>query len=94
MEEISGSYFIRTTTGTQTRPGTFNKSRLVVTFLTNFRVTQILCNFRSILKEKVGKEIPESLSDVENNTSGSLNREAIADLPLLGTLLAVYQKSS
>ena len=94
MEEISGSYFIRTTTGTQTRPGTFNKSRLVVAFLTNFRVTQILCNFRSILKEKVGKEIPESLSDVENNTSGSLNREAIADLPLLGTLLAVYQKSS
>ena len=34
-----------------------------------------------------------ALSDVEENTSGSLNREGIADLPLLRTLLAICQKS-
>ena len=54
------------------------------------------------------KDIPESsrlkflekfsgnnfaLSDAEDNTSGSLNRGGIADLPLLRTLLAICQKS-
>ena len=54
------------------------------------------------------KEIPESawleflerfsannfaLSDAEDNTSGSLNRGGIADLPLLRTLIAIRQKS-
>ena len=51
---------------------------------------------------KADKEIPESsrflekfpannfaLSDVEDNTSGPLNRGGIADLPLLRTLLAI-----
>ena len=61
-----------------------------------------------ILEGKTGKEIPESsrlefieeasannlaLSDAEDNTSGSLNRGGIADLPLLRTLLAICQKS-
>ena len=70
---------------------------------------EILCNFRLVLEGKAGKEIPESssrleflekfpannyaLSDAEYNTSGSLNREGIADLPLLRTLLAIRQKS-
>ena len=34
-----------------------------------------------------------ALSDAEDNTSGSLNRGHIADLPFLRTLLAICQKS-
>ena len=64
--------------------------------------------FQLILEGNTGKEIPESsrleflekfsannfaLSDVEDNTSGPLNRGGIADLPLLRTLLAIRQKS-
>ena len=79
-----------------------------MTFLTILGVTEILCSFRLVLEGKTGKEIPElsrleflgkfsanniALSDPENNTSGSLNRGSIADLPLLGALLAVRQKS-
>ena len=66
-----------------------------------------ICSFRLVLEGKTGKEIPESrleflenflakdfaLSDAEDNTSGSLNRGGIADLPLLRTLLAIHQKS-
>ena len=33
------------------------------------------------------------LSDVEDNTLGSLNREGIADLPQLSTLLCICRKS-
>ena len=66
------------------------------------------CSFRLVLQGKTGKKIAESsrldflenfltnnfaLSDAENNTSGPLNREGIADLPLLRTLLAISQKS-
>ena len=55
----------------------------------------------------MGKEIPEpskleflekflvsnfALSDVEDNTSGLLNRGGIADLPFLRTLLEICQK--
>ena len=70
---------------------------------------EMLCNFRLVLERKTGKEIPESysrleflekfsannyaLSDAEGNTSGPLNRESIADLSLLRTLLAIHQKS-
>ena len=61
-----------------------------------------------ILEGKTGKELTESsrlefkekflannfaLSDADDNTSGLLNRESIADLPLLRTLLAICQKS-
>ena len=64
--------------------------------------------FQIVLEGKTGKEIPESsrlefiekfsannfaLSDAEDNTSGQLNREGIADLPLLRTKLAIRQKS-
>ena len=67
-------------------------------------VAEILCSFRLVLEGKTGKEIPESsrleflekfsannfaLSDAKDNTSGPLNREGIADLPLLRTLLAI-----
>ena len=76
-------------------------------FLTNLRVIEILCSFRLVLEGKAGKEIPESsrleflekflandffLSDAEDIFSRPLNREGIADLPLLRTLLAIHQK--
>ena len=79
----------------------------VITFLTFFGVTEILCSLRLVLERKTGKETPKSskcellekllarsfaLSDAEDNTSGQLNR-GIADLPLLRTLLAIRQKS-
>ena len=69
---------------------------------------EILCSFRLVQAGKTGKEIPESsrldflekflasnfaLSDAEDNTSGLLNREGIADLPFLRTELAIRQKS-
>ena len=72
------------------------------------RVTEILCSFKSVLEGKTGKEIPVSsrleflekfsaknfaLSDAEDNTSRSVNRGGIADLPLLKTILAIHWKS-
>ena len=79
-----------------------------MTFLTILEVTEILCSFKLVLEGKTGKEIPESsrlefiekfsansfaLSDADDNTSGPLNREGMADLLLLRTLLAICQKS-
>ena len=79
-----------------------------MTFLTILGVTEILCSFRLVLKGKTGKEIPEpsrlefleklstnnfALSEAEDKTFVSLNREGIADLSLLRTLLAIHQKS-
>ena len=89
MYESSGSHCFRTTTGIPTRPDAFDKSMFVMTFLTILRVMEILCGFRSILKEKTGKEISESLklellekflannfalSDAEDNTSKLFHR--------------------
>ena len=108
MLESLGSQFFRTTTGTQSEPDVFDESRFVMTFLNILVVLEILCSFRLVLEGKTGKEIPESsrleflekflannfaLSDAEGNTSGPLNSEGIADLPLLRTLLAIHQKS-
>ena len=68
----------------------------------------MLCSFRIVLEGKTGKEIRESsrlefiekflannfaLSDAEDKTSGLLNRGGIAELPLVRTLLAIFQKS-
>ena len=79
-----------------------------MTFLTILRVTEVLCSFRLVLERKADNAISESsrweflekflannfaLSDTEDNTSGSLNRGDIADLPLLSTLLAFLQTS-
>ena len=75
-----------------------------MTFLAILGVTEIFCSFRLVLEGKTGKEIPESakleflekvlannfaLSDAEDNTSQPLNRESMADLTLLRTLLAI-----
>ena len=77
-------------------------------FLNILGVTKGLWSFRLVLEEETSKEIPESsrlefleefsennfaLSDAEYDTSWSLNRRGIADLPLLITLLAIHQKS-
>ena len=74
-----------------------------MTFLTILGVMKILCSFRLVLEGKADTEIPESsklellekflannfaLLDAEDNTSRSLNRGVITDLPLLRTLLA------
>ena len=108
MRESSGSQFFRRNTGIQSGPDTFEKSKLVMTFLTNSGVTEVLCSFRLALEGKTGTEIPESsrlefsekflvnnfaLSDAEDNTSKPLNRGGIVDLPLWRTLLATCQKS-
>ena len=108
MSESSGSQFFRTTTGIQSGPDAFEKSRFIMTFLTILGDTEILCSFKLVLEGKTDKEIPESsrlefletfpannfaLSDAEDNTSRPLNRGGIADLPLLITLLAISQKS-
>ena len=73
----------------------------VMNFLTVLGVTEILFSLRLVAEGKTGKKIPESsrlqfqkkflaetfpLSDAEDNTSRSLNRGGIADLPLLRTL--------
>ena len=94
MYERSGSQFFRTTTGIQSGPDDFDKSRFIMTFLTILGVTEILCSFRLVLEGKTGKEIPESLRleffekfsvnnfalpDAEDNISCLLNRGGIAD---------------
>ena len=60
MKESSGSQFFRTTTGIQSGPDAFDKSRFIMTFLTIFGVTEILCSFKLVLAGKTGKKIPES----------------------------------
>ena len=60
MYEGSGSQFFRNTIGIQSGPGTFDESRVIITFLTILGVTEISCNLRLVLEEKTGKEIPES----------------------------------
>ena len=92
----------------QSGPDAFDKPKFIMTFLTTFRVTEILCSFKLVLEAKIGKQILESsrleflekfsadnyaLSNAEDNTSGPLNRRDIADLPLLRTLLVIRQKS-
>ena len=87
MCESSGSEFYRKTNGIQSIPDATNESMLVMTLLTIFGVTEILCSFRLVLeKKKTGKGIPESsrleflemlfannfaLSDTEGNASRS-----------------------
>ena len=78
-----------------------------MTFLSILKVIEVLCSFKLILEGKTGKEIPKSsrleffekfvannfaLSEVEDNTSGPLNRRDIADLSLLTILLVICQK--
>ena len=106
--ESSGSQFLRTTTGIQSGPVAFGELRFVITSLTILRVIEILCSIRLVLQGKTCKEIQEpsrlhflerflannfALSVTEDSSYGPLNRGGIAGLPLLGTLLAIHQKS-
>ena len=63
MYESSGSQLFRTTTGIQSGPDAFDQSGFVMTSLTIFEVTEILCSFRLALEGKTGKEIPELLEN-------------------------------
>ena len=58
--ESSGSQFFKTTPGIQSGPDAFDKSRLVMTFLTNMGVREIRCSFRLVIEGKIGKDIPAS----------------------------------
>ena len=108
MYKSSSSQFFRTITGTQSGQYAFDESRFFTTYLTILGVMETLCSFRLVLEGKKGKEIPESsslefwekflannftLSDAEDNTSRSLNRGGIANLPLPRTLLAILKMS-
>ena len=104
INENAGWQFFRTTTGIQQGLDVFDKSRLVITFSTNFGVAEILRSFKLVLDGNADKEILESsrllflekilandfvLSNAEYNKSVSLNKWIIADLPLLRILLAI-----
>ena len=94
--------FFRTTTGIQPGLDAFNKLSFVKTFVTILGVTKILCSFRLVLERKTDKEIPESsrleflekcsAKQSDAKTSRPLNRGGTADLVLLRTLLAIWQK--
>ena len=60
MYESLYSQFLRTTTVIQSGPDAFDKSRLVMTFLTNLVVIEILHSFRLVLEGETGKEISAS----------------------------------
>ena len=63
MLESSGSQLFTTagiTTGIQSGSDAFEKSIFIMTFLTIFGVTEILCGFKFVLEGKTCKEIPES----------------------------------
>ena len=104
----SDSQFFRPTTEIQLGPKNFDKSRLIITFLTNLGVTDKLCSFRLVLEGKIGQEVPHpsrleflekflannfTLSDAEDNHSEVFKRGCITDLSLLKTLLVILQKS-
>ena len=57
MHETPGSQFFRITTGIQSGPHSLDKSRLVMTFLTNCGDAEVLYIFRLVLEGKAGKEI-------------------------------------
>ena len=107
MYESSGSQFFRTTAEMQSKADIFDKSGLVIIFLMNLGVIEILCSYRLVLEGKASKDIFKSsrleflvkflvnifLLDAEVNTSWVLSGGVIADLFLLRTLLAILQKS-
>ena len=79
MYESSGSHFFRSTTGIRSRPSTLDKSRLIVTFLTNLGYTWILCSFKLVLEGKPYKEIPEWVIKIEVLRKAFLNSFALVE---------------
>ena len=105
IDEFSYEFF-RTTTGIQSRPDAFDKSRFAITFPTILGVTETSCSPRLAPGGKTGNDILShqflekfsannfALTDAEENTFRPLIRGSIiADLPLLRTLLAICQNS-
>ena len=107
MHESLGSQLLRTTIRILSIPDNFDALRLVMPILSSLRASEVLFRCRLVLEGKAGKEILDAskleffgkfstsnfaLPDVEDNTSGSLNKGVIADLPLLRTLVAIHQK--
>ena len=101
MYESSNSHLFRTTTGIQTGPDTFDKSRLIMTFLINLGITRILTTIRLVQEGKAGwleflekiLAISFALSDTEDNTWDPLNGSGVADLLLLRKLFAIHKNS-
>ena len=60
MYECLGSLFFRTTTVIESRSDAFDKSKLVMTFLTNLGTAKILHCFRLVLEGKTGREMSKS----------------------------------
>ena len=57
VQDHTSSLITRITTGIQSEPDAFGKSRLVMTFVINLVIAEILCIFKSVLEGKAGKEI-------------------------------------
>ena len=108
MYQSSSSQFFRTTAEMQSKADIFGKSGLVIIFLMNLGVVEILCSYRLVLEWKASKEIFKSsrleflgkflvnifLLDAEVNTSWVLSRGVIADLFLLRTLLFIFAENT
>ena len=88
-------------THTSSGPDTFDKSRLIMTFLINLGITRILSTIRLVQEGKAGwleflekiLAISFALSDTEDNTWGPLNGSGVADLLLLRKLFAIHKHS-
>ena len=95
----SGSQFLRETIEIQSGPDTFDESRFLMTPLTILGVIEILCSLRLVLEGKTGNEIRvieiRVLRKVFSKTFCFIrcrrHRGGITDLPLLRTLLAIFQ---
>ena len=57
VQDHTSSLITRITTGIQSEPDAFGKSRLVMTFVINLVIAEILCIFKSVLEGKAGKKI-------------------------------------
>ena len=93
MYKSSCPQFLRTTTEIQLGPDVFDKFKVQYNLFNHLEVTEILCSFRLVLEDKLGKGIAKSSrseflekylakkfasSDAEDNTSGPLKRGGIA----------------
>ena len=78
MKVQYSSQFFRDTTDIQSGADTFDDSRFIMTFLTIFRVTEMLCSFILVLAGNTGKEIPD-FSILELSEKHLANNFAISD---------------
>ena len=79
MKVQAHSYFLRTTTGIQWGPDTFDESKFIMTFLTILGVAEMLCSFRLVLNGKAGKAIPPESSRLEFSEKFLANNFALSD---------------